>query len=317
LGNIKSVESAPVLLILLDEKINDDPQQMWQAQNLKNNVLYALGNIAEPATVPVLLDHAIIKETAMASINALRTMGKVAAPALIDALNSDNPEKKQVAISAIGGTGATEAVPALIKIAEDKANLLTAISAVRAMGELKYNGATVADLDKYLDMLTEGAKSADAKMVNESIRTIGMIKSDKAVGILSALKTANPQLSNQIYQALGQQATTTAVNTLITFKNEATDVNVKNQIINIIGRTGNISAMPSLLEDLNNPALKASAQYAIKLLSGEVDEKSSDGISGRMPRTNRENFGNGLYGFGDATKTTPGGWGQGDGQIHR
>ncbi len=306
LGDIKSVESAPVLLVLMDEK-TDNPQQQWQVNQMKNSVFYALGNIAEPATVPILIDNAIIKETAGSAIFALRTMGKIAAPALIEALNGDNFDKKQVAINVIGGTGAQEAEPALTKIADNKANLVSAIAAVRALGELKTNGANVADLDKYLDMLTEGAKSPDQKMINDAIRAIGMIKSDKAVGVLAELKKANPQLSNQVYQALGNIATPMAVNTLIIMKNDATDINVKNQIIFILGRYGNASAIASLTEDLNVPALKSAAQSAIRLLSGEVDEKT-DATSGKNPRGNAGFYGGLTYQYGDAlTNATAGG----------
>ncbi len=320
LGEIKSTESTPILVTLLDEK-NEDPKQQYMVNNLKNNVLNALGNIADPATVAVLLDNAIVKETSNAAINALRVMGKVAAPALVEALGGDNLEKKQVAISAIGNTASQDAVPLLQKVADDKANLLTAIKAVRALGELRNNGANVADLDKYLEMLSDGAKSAEPIMANESFNAIGTIKSDKAVATLSALKIAKPQLSQQVYQTLGTIATPTAVNVLIAMKNETQDVQVKNQIISILGRTGDANAIPSLTEDLKNPLLKTNAQQAIKVLSGEADPNSkSDGVINSGPRTGRGNMGGRNNGFGDPTMG-PGGavtfqggtavWGQG------
>jgi len=306
LGDIKSVEATPILLILLEEKTTD-PQQQWQLQNLKNTVLNSLGNIADPATAPALIDLAIVPETANAAINALRIMGKAAAPALVDALNGDVAEKKQVAISAIGNTGSQDAVPVLEKLASDKANLLTAITAVRALGELKNGTANVGDMDKYIDMLVDGAKSADRKMVDESFKAIGTIKSDKAVGALAGLKTSNPTLSQQVYQALGQIATPTAVNTLITMKNEATDVNVKIQIISILGRTGDATAITSLTEDLKNPALKANAAWAISQLSGEAGDKI-DGSAPTTGKPGRNFYGNGLgpNGGGGAGQPTPG-----------
>jgi HEAT repeat protein len=162
---------------------------------------------------------------------------------------------------------------------------------------LKNNSVNVGDMDKYLDMLADGAKSADRKMVSESFKAIANIKSDKAVGVLSALKLGNPLLSQQVYQALGQIATPTAVNTLITMKNEATDVNVKNQIITILGRTGDASVIISLTEDLKNPALKANAAYAISLLSGEANEKTDGGTSSR---TGRNNYGGRTGRYDDA-----------------
>ncbi len=298
LGDIKSIESTPILLILLDEK-TADPQQQWQLVNLKSSVLNALGNIADPATAPIVIEYASVPETSNAATNALRTMGKVAAPALIEALNGDSAEKKQVGIDVIGSSGSQEAVPLLEKLTSDKANLLTAITAVRALGELKNNGANVGDMEKYIDMLINGAKSAERKMVNESFKALGTLKSDKAVGALSALKTENPQLSSQVYQALGQIATPTAVNTLITMKKETTDINVKNQIIQILGRTGDASAIVSLTEDLKNPALKANAAWAISLLSGEGNEKIDGTSSGGGGRPGRNNYGGGAARYDD------------------
>ncbi|MEF8788189.1 MAG: HEAT repeat domain-containing protein [Planctomycetota bacterium] len=120
--------------------------------SVRTAALNALGNIGDASAVPLLAEH-LDREVARRSLVRLR--GKNVNDAIIDALEDANPSGRRHLAQVLVDRGATSAVPALLRAAQN-GETRTQLAAFRALGKL----GTGEDLPEMIRLL----KSTDENM---------------------------------------------------------------------------------------------------------------------------------------------------------
>lgn len=182
-----------------DEKIVIKIASMLKDKNkqILTEVLFLLGELKHPASIPALIDGLFNKDIYMGCVSILGEIGKPAVPALVKVLSeSTDDHARWCAAMVLNGLKDVSSVPALIKALNDKSPLVQGIVAT-LLGKLKAK--------KAIPALMKAAERGAGMTGIEPIDALGEM-GDKTVlpFLLKMLKNENPNIKAAVAEALGK-----------------------------------------------------------------------------------------------------------------